>query len=210
MGRGGQLLHKNLTPGLLLGVSLASCPGLWRPLHSQRGPPPHWLPGVCSRDMAVLLGKWILLATKRSGFELFWVNSADGWLCPCPSLPILGSGPQPPPGALLLRSPIHTAPQSEACWPLIPKGHSTRTLRVSELLKESAHPFLLLCLPLFFLRFYLFIGQRQMERERKHTSRQSRGQRAREKQMPHGAGSPMRDSIPGPRGHDLSPRQMLH
>ena len=34
-------------------------------------------------------------------------------------------------------------------------------------------------------------------------------ERQREKQTPHWAGSPMRGSIPGPRDHDLSPRQTL-
>ncbi|XP_064427332.1 mediator of RNA polymerase II transcription subunit 6 isoform X4 [Mirounga angustirostris] len=46
-------------------------------------------------------------------------------------------------------------------------------------------------------------------RERASTSRGSgRGQR--EKQAPCGAGSPMRDSIPGPQDHDLSRRQTLN
>ncbi|XP_064447640.1 gamma-aminobutyric acid receptor-associated protein-like 1 isoform X5 [Mirounga angustirostris] len=48
-------------------------------------------------------------------------------------------------------------------------------------------------------KFYLFIHERQRER-----------QRQREKQASRGAGSPMRDSIPGPRDHDLSRRQTLN
>ena len=55
-------------------------------------------------------------------------------------------------------------------------------------------------------RFYLFNWHRDTERE--HEQRE--GQREREKQMPHWAGSPTPDSIPGPRDHDLNRRQMLH
>ncbi|XP_073744223.1 cotranscriptional regulator ARB2A isoform X5 [Callorhinus ursinus] len=44
----------------------------------------------------------------------------------------------------------------------------------------------------------------------KRTSRQSSGQREREKQASRGAGSPTRGSIPGPRDHDPSRRQPLN
>ena len=47
--------------------------------------------------------------------------------------------------------------------------------------------------------------------ERVSPSRGSGRQREREKQAPHGAGSPMMwDSIPGPWDHDLSQKQMLN
>ena len=52
----------------------------------------------------------------------------------------------------------------------------------------------------FFLRFYLFIHETHTERGR-NTGR-GRSQLHAE--------NPMRDSIPGPRGHDLSPRQLLN
>ena len=46
------------------------------------------------------------------------------------------------------------------------------------------------------------------ERVREH--KQGEQQREREKQAPHWAKSPMRDSIPGPWNHDLSQRQTLN
>ena len=57
-----------------------------------------------------------------------------------------------------------------------------------------------------FLRFYLFIWQR----ERKITSRQSSRKKERGKQAPCWAESLMQGLIPGPWDHDLSRRQRLN
>ena len=58
---------------------------------------------------------------------------------------------------------------------------------------------------IFFLKI-LFIWQRETQRGREHKE----GEREREKQASHRAGSPMRGSIPGPWAHDLSWRQRLN
>ena len=59
-----------------------------------------------------------------------------------------------------------------------------------------------------FLKDYLFIWERESEQEGEH--KQGELQRQREKQAPWSAESPMQDSIPGPRDHDLSQRQALN
>ena len=61
-------------------------------------------------------------------------------------------------------------------------------------------------LSFFSLRFYLFIWQRETQLEREH----KQGEREREKQASRWAGSPTWGSIPGPRDHDPSRRQMLN
>ena len=55
---------------------------------------------------------------------------------------------------------------------------------------------------IYCLRFYLFETVRELE--------QGEGQREREKQTPHWAGSPMCGLIPGPQDHDLTWRQQVN
>ena len=63
----------------------------------------------------------------------------------------------------------------------------------------------------FFLRFYLFVIEREARASTgRQSGRQRQRQRQREKQAPCRARSPMWDSIPGRWDHDLSRRQLLN
>jgi len=60
----------------------------------------------------------------------------------------------------------------------------------------------------FFKILFIHLRHRDTEREREHE--QWERQRERKKQTPRRVRSPMWDSIPGPRDHDLSRRQTLN
>ena len=111
-----------------------------------------------------------------------------------------------------------TERESEAETQAEGEAGSMQGARITDDLKLVSHKFVLIsdqfmtfykCLNgwitvfvlVFFLRFYLFIHERPRERERGRDAGRGRSR------LP--AGSLTWDLIPGPRGHDLSQRQML-
>ena len=79
-------------------------------------------------------------------------------------------------------------------------GLSTADLSAGLAMAREGQPCDLYTYLLFLKRFYLFIHERHGERGRDTGRGRSRLS----------VGSPIQDSIPGPRDHDLSPRQMLN